>query len=616
MDGSNYNIKFYNRSTKIPKKNSLRLSKLSKNGIINNQAYRNSLKNSNLYNSFSVNKLSSVIPNQNQLTSQIINLYRYETVPTYTTLQNTNLSTNYNDTRENIQMTSNPNSIVFLPIQTSSSSDFIRNSVSMMNNSYIQQPALLNNGLNISYVNSPYFVSTSLQPVSFINASMPMVLYNGYNAYLSNNQPNYGVGQYILNYPITNLSSNNGVPTFYQDSKYSRYSSESIGYELDSYEPDVDEHNTSMEIALTKGSTQEIKSLNINSNKLANNYNLNNNLPLTENQTIIEDKNYTYKVVSENVNVNQIEELPSKQYEVYKNNDTNIDFNSNEIYSSNEYTEYKFEPLETKSDNNIINYESTIIEPKVEELDYTNINTTESIPEEKTVYVQEPNIDLINVENTINSGDSNNYTTLSTKISNPSKKKDTYTTNTLELDSIEKNDNLKYLDSNPIDENNIISSIEYISEPSKNNNSYVSKPLESESIKKNYNGYYLPIKNLENNNVTPVNKTINPLKSYDISSNLLELDSLNKIYDSYQLTSNPVDNNYIATLTKSIPIKKSTKKYDSYQLNSNPVETNNIISTDSTSNQLNENYIYASEQIISDPLKKSNNSYLLTSNKF
>ena len=156
--GSNYNIKFYNRSTNIPTKNSLRLSQFTKNGIINNQAYRNSLRNSSLYNSISVNRLSSVIPNQNPLTSQIINSYRYITVPTYTTLQNTNLSTNYDAARASIQMTSSPNSIVFLPIQTSSSSDINRNSVSMINNSYIQQPVLLNNGLNISYVNSPYIV--------------------------------------------------------------------------------------------------------------------------------------------------------------------------------------------------------------------------------------------------------------------------------------------------------------------------------------------------------------------------------------------------------------------------------------------------------------------------
>ena len=564
--GQNYNIKFYNRSTNISSNNSLRKSKLSKIGNINNQAYRSSLRNSNLYNSISVNNLSSAIPNQNPFSSQIISSYRYTAAPTYTTLQNTNLSTNYNGTHASIQMASNPNSIVFLPIQTSSSSDFNRNSVSLMNNSFIQQPFLLNNGLNIdniNLVNSPYIVPTSLHPISFINTAIPMVLYNGfngYNGYISN-QPNYGVGQYILNYQINNLSSNNDKQAFYQYNKYSQFSSESIGYELDSYEPDVDDNNlnTSMEIDHTEGSTQEIKSLNINTYGSIYNYNLSDNLPLTENKPIIEDKNYTYEVVSENINsnVNQIEEVPSLQFKDYKNNDTNIDINSNDIYSSNEYFEYQLEPLETKSDNNTINYESTIIEPKVEEIDYTNINTTESIPEEKTVYVQEPNIDLINVENTISSGESNNYTTLSTKISNPSKKNDTFTTNILEFDSIDKNDNPNYLASNPIDENNIITSVEYISEPSKNNNTYTSKSLESESIKNNDIGYYLPINDIENNNIAPVNETINPIKSYDISSNLLELDSLNKIYDSYQLTSNPVDNNNISLLTKSIPIKRN-----------------------------------------------------------
>ena len=170
--GPNYNIKFYNRSANISSNNSLRKSQLSKIGNIKKQAHRNSLRNSNLYNGISVKNLSSVIPNQNPLTSQIISSYRYTAAPTYTTLQNTNLSTNYNGTHASIQMASNPNSIVFLPIQTSSSSDFNRNSVSLMNNSFIQQPFLLNNGLNIdniNLVNSPYIVPTSLHPISFIN---------------------------------------------------------------------------------------------------------------------------------------------------------------------------------------------------------------------------------------------------------------------------------------------------------------------------------------------------------------------------------------------------------------------------------------------------------------
>jgi hypothetical protein len=622
--GPNYNIKFYNRSTDIRPKNSLRKSQLNKIGTINYQSYRNSLRNSNLYNSISLNNLSSVIPSQNPLTSQIPSL-RYS-IPNYTTLQNTNLATNYNDIRASIQMASNPNSIEFVPIQTSSLSDFNGNNVPLMNNSLMQQPILLNNGLNVSnigIVNSPYIMPTSLQPVSFINTAMPMALYNGYSTYNSyfNNQPNYGVGQYILNYPISNFN-NVGEQAFYQTS------SQVNGYELDSYEPDVEDNNlnnTSMEIGSTGGSTKKIKRLNIKSNESIYYNNLDNNLPLTENQTVIEDKNYTYEVVKENVD--QVEEVPSLQFEDYKNNDTNIDYNSNEIYTSNGYGEYQIEPLETKSDNNIINYETTIIEPKVEEIDYTNINTAESIPEEKTVYAQDQNIDLTNVESSINSETLNNYTTLPTIISNISNENEVYTTNNLELDSIEKNDNQNYVETTPIEENNIITSVEYTSEPSNNNNTQISMPLESESIKENDIGYYLPVNDLENNSIEPVNETINPLKSYNFSSNLLESDSLNKIYDSYQLTSSTIDNNNNIKLTKSIPIKRNdiyeTKplesesiknNYDSYELEANPVENNNIISTDSTSNPLNENYVYTSEPIISESLKENNDSNLLTSN--
>ena len=602
MDGyfrPNYSIKFYNKSPSIVSKDLLRQSQLKSINPMNNQSYRNTLRNSNLYNSISVNNVSSAIPNPSILPS-------YRSV--YSTLQNTSIPINYFGTGVSNQVTSNPNSIVLLPVQTSSSSDF-NSRASLASNSYIQQPILLNTGLNafnIGIVNSPYFAPTSLQPVTNINTTMPMVLYNGYINNLSNNTS----GQYILNYQISQ-------PVHYKSYNYSQsqFSSQSSGYELDSYEPDVEDNlNKSMEIGPTEGTTQEIKNIDVNSNEFISNYNLKNDLTLTENQAIVEDKNYTYEVVSQGIN--PIIEVPSIQIEDYNNYNTNIDYNTNEIYSSGENVEYKFEPLDTISNNNAINYDIPSVEPKVEEIVNFDINTTQSIPEEKTVYVQDLDIDLTNVQNLINPVSSDNYTTFSINNANPSIKNDTYTYNS------------NYLESNPIEENNVITSIEFSSEYPKNNYTNTSKPLESIYIKKSDIDYYLASNDINNNNSTPFYEAINPIKSYDISSNLLELDSLNKIYDSYQLTSNPIENNIITSAdTSSIPINETytytskpiisdslKKSYTSYSLTSNKVKNNKVTSVHTTSKPSNENYVYNSEPLDSDPLKKSYTSYYLTSN--